>query len=54
MGRRSRHENCDVHTLSNVDDLTCLSMDVRDCIRYQNALKHLYICAVVYTVVANV
>ena len=21
-------------------DLTCLSMDVRDCIRYQNALKH--------------
>jgi len=23
-----------------VDDLTCLSMDVRDCIRYKNTLKH--------------
>ena len=39
MGRRSRRE-CDIYTLSMTYNLTCLSMYVRDCIRYQSALKH--------------
>jgi len=28
------------HTRCRWPDLTCLSMEVRDCIRYKNALKH--------------
>jgi len=32
--------NCDTYTRCRWPDLTCLSMDVRDCIPYRNALQH--------------
>jgi len=31
----ARHENCDIHTLSMISDLTCPSMNLRDYIRHK-------------------